>query len=146
MIGLNPILVTALIWTWLTLGSHKAQSLVPYSFLSILTVTSTVYLHIGIKIPVSNLYIKNEYAFPWDHSICIKKRTVMAAISTLFYGRLWVWPIVMIVLTEIAEKYRQLRVFDFVKENWTRYLYLIISFKRLNEITSFVFCWKGNII
>ena len=33
---------------------------------------------------------KNEYVFQFDHSICVKKRTVTATISTLFYGRIWV--------------------------------------------------------
>ena len=71
----------------------------------------------------------------------------MATISTLFYSRLWVWPIVMIVQT-----YGSCRrnidnfVFDVTKENWTRCLYLIISFKLLNEITSLFFCWESNII
>ena len=50
----------------------------------------------------------------------------MATIPTLFYGRLWLWP---------RRKGKLDKVFIF-----------IISFKCLNEITSFFFSWKGNII
>ena len=48
-------------------------------------------------------------------------------------------------LRKLQKKYWQLRFFDVAKENWTRCLNLIISFKRLNEITSFFF-FVGKVI
>ena len=52
----------------------------------------------------------------------------MATISTLFYCRLRVWPIVMIVQTygscrKIIDNFG---FFEVAKENWTWCLYLII--------------------
>ena len=80
------------------LNVDRASFVMPSGLLHFLLL-QPVALQIGIKIPVSNLCIKNEYAFPCDNSICVKKRIVTATISTLFYRRLWVWPIVMIVRT-----------------------------------------------
>ena len=52
--------------------------------------------------------------------MCVKKRTDMAIIS----GRLWVWPIVMIV-----------KIYGSCKKNIDNFVFIAISFKRLNEIT-----------
>ena len=71
------------------------------------------------------------------------KRNETATISTLFDRWFSVWPIVSVM--QSYGKNIDNFIFEVTKENWTR-CYLIISFKRLNEITSFLFCWKGNII
>ena len=64
-------------------------------------------------------FVKNKYALPWNHQ--------KAEISTLPNVGLTVWPIAMIAETT--------SVFEVTKQNLTGCLYLIISFKWLNEIT-----------
>ena len=45
-------------------------------------------------------------------------------------------------IVEVAEKILTSSFFVVAKENWTMCLYLIISFKRLNEITLFFFLFE----
>ena len=72
----------------------------------------------------------------------------MATISTSFYSRLRVWPIVMIVQT-YGNRRKNIDNFGFLmlqRKIGQGFSILSYFFKHLNEITSFFFCWEGNII
>ena len=95
-------------------------------------------LQIGNKIPVCNLYIKKWIRISMGSFNVLKEdcngyNIHFVLLLQSFVGMANSYDCAD--LQKLQKKYWQLHFCDIAKENWTRCLYLIISFKRLNEIT-----------